>query len=509
MTTSNPSSAAASPRTSRGDDWGPFLLCSACILIALITLFPYQILPAETELNRQASFLLWFFEKEPSRGDIFANILLFAPFGFGLGWLLERKLLWPYALGLTCAASSAFSFAIELAQNFMPTRTSSWFDVLANTAGGALGWIVFRMAGDRIDRLLSSYLDIFLRMLNVKFLAVLFIAYTVLGIVISIPLSRMAMLSNWDLSYPLVLGNVSTGEHPWHGQVFELAIADRVVRSAEAKRVFQDGLASVLGENILASYQFASPADLADNSGRAPVLLWKSRIPADGGTGARFILDGSWLQSEGAAKILATRIRDANQFSLYIVCATNQSLQPGMNPIVALGEVTDRSDFLLGQYYTSLAFRLRTPLSDSHWEVAQYRAGRFFLTGGTHKILLTYDGAIIRSYLDGKAGYAPELGPGAAFFRHVRSLRQYETPGYKALYYSLIFAPLGCILALAAKIAKFVPALALGCSLFVPAAILEPILMGVSHRPLYPGNVLLGIGLTITSYVFFWRYLPR
>jgi glycopeptide antibiotics resistance protein len=484
------------PRASRGDDWGPFLFYATCIFIALLTLFPYQILPGETELKRQTSFFLWFFEKVPSRGDLFANMLLFAPFGFSSGLLLERRLRWPLALGLTCAASCAFSFAIELAQSFMPTRTSSWFDVLANTAGGPLGWIVFRIAGQRINRLLSSGLDTLLRVLNLRRLTALFIAYAVLGIVTSIPLSRMAMLSNWDVSYPLGLGN---GMSAWDGQVLELAIAERVVRPAEAEQVFRDGLTSVVGGNILASYQFTDPADIVDRSGR----------PSVDGRRAVSISGGSWLQSESATKLLATRIRDANRFSLYMVCAAKQSSQPGMNPIVVLGEDMDRNDFLLGQYYTSLAFRLRTPLSTSHWEVAQYRAGRFFQKTGIHKILLTYDGAFIRSYLDGKTGYAPELGPGAALFRHIWTLHQYETPGYKALYYGLIFAPLGCILALASKITKPLPALALGCGLFAPGALLEPILVGVSHRPFYPGNGLLGIGLTIASYVFIRHYLPR
>ena len=53
-----------------------------------------------------------------------------------------------------------------------------------------------------------------------------------------------------------------------------------------------------------------------------------------------------------------------------------------------------------------------------------------------------------------------ELGPGAALFSHWRALRQFETPGYKALYYGLIFVPLGFFLALMAKI--FVPSVGNG-----------------------------------------------
>ena len=181
-------------------DWGPFLFHTAWILITLLTLFPYQILPSETMFRRQEPFLLWFFDKYLDKQDLFLNALLFVPFGFSLGWRLDKwKFRWPPALVLTCVASGAFSFCIELTQKFMPTRTSSWFDVLANTVGGPLGWILFRTLGNRIGQLLSFFLDRFLRTLNAKALTILFVAYAALSIVVSIPLSRETMLSSWDL----------------------------------------------------------------------------------------------------------------------------------------------------------------------------------------------------------------------------------------------------------------------------------------------------------------------
>jgi glycopeptide antibiotics resistance protein len=64
-----------------------------------------------------------------------ANVLLFVPFGLLATLGLQPKHRWaPIALGL---ASSA---AIELGQLlFLPARTASWADVLANTSGAALG----------------------------------------------------------------------------------------------------------------------------------------------------------------------------------------------------------------------------------------------------------------------------------------------------------------------------------------------------------------------------------
>jgi len=486
------------------------LFYTAGILIGLLTLFPYQILPSETVALRQESFFLWFFEKYPDWRDVFLNVLLFAPFGFGLGWRLDKwKFRWPVALVLTCAASGAFSFCIELAQNFMPTRASSWFDVLANSAGGPLGWILFRMFGYRIGQLLSGLLHNLLRIFNLQAMAAFFVVYAALAIMVSIPLSLEANLSNWNLSYPLVIGNVPNGEYPWHGQIFELTIADRAVNAAEVPNVFQNGLASTVGANIVASYRLRSPGDPQDGTDHFPELHWTQQGTTDAGLKVGLLPGLGWMQTESAAGIIQERIRDANQFSVYLVCAAIRTSSYGPAWMVTLAPDADQRNLALGQQLSHLVFRLRTPLTGIYGQPPEYRVSKFFLTAGTRRILFTYDGAVLRSYWDGRRGYAMELGPGAALFRHVRQLRQFETPGYKALYYSLIFVPLGGALALATRIAKRISALAVGCGLFVPSALLEPILEGLSRRPLYPGNVLLGIVLTTASYVFLRRYLPR
>jgi len=486
------------------------LFYTACILIALLTLFPYQILPSETVEHRQEPFFLWFFEKYPDWRDVFLNVLLFVPFGFGLGWRLDKwKFRWPVALVLTCAASGAFSFCIELTQNFMPTRASSWFDVLANSAGGPLGWILFRRFGYRIGQLLSCFLDNFLRILSAQAMAAAFIVYAALGIVASIPLSLEANLSNWNLSYPLVIGNVPNGEYPWHGQIFELTIADRAVDAAEVPDVFQNGLASMAGGNIVASYGRTSPRNTQDGTDHFPELHWTPQGTTDAGLKAGLLPGLGWMQTESAAVTVQKRIRDANQFSVYVVCSAIRTSSYGPAWMVTLAPDADQRNLALGQQLSHLVFRLRTSTTGIYGQPPEYRVSKFFLTAGTRRILFTYDGAALRSYWDGRRGYAMELGPGAALFRHLRQLRQFETPGYKALYYGLIFVPLGCALALATRISKRISALAVGCGLFVPSALLEPILEGLSRRPLYPGNVLLGIGLTTASYAFLRRYLPR
>jgi hypothetical protein len=77
------------------------------------------------------------------------------------------------------------------------------------------------------------------------------------------------------------------------------------------------------------------------------------------------------------------------------------------------------------------------------------------------------------------------------------------------IYYALLFVPLGCALALITMISERVGRFAAGCGLFLPGLIFEPILFATGLRPLYPENILLGVGLTVVSFVFVRRYLPR
>jgi glycopeptide antibiotics resistance protein len=67
-----------------------------------------------------------------------ANIVFFIPVGFLLG------ILFPYRLSfLAVVAGAALSAAVEATQGlFLPGRVASLHDVLANTSGAVIGWLV-------------------------------------------------------------------------------------------------------------------------------------------------------------------------------------------------------------------------------------------------------------------------------------------------------------------------------------------------------------------------------
>lgn len=453
---------------------------------------------------------MWFFEKLPSGKDFVANILLFVPFGFGLAWRLEKRFRWSTVLWVTVFASLLFTFSIELTQVFMPSRTSSWYDVAANTMGGTIGLLMFRVLGGYIERVLSALLTCFYGALRESLLGGFFVAYALAAIFVSIPLNRMTILRNWDDSLPLLVGNTPSNPYGWRGSVFEIAFADRNMGTAEAERVFHDGFVNVAARNLIASYTESAASLMPDAAGKSPTLFWTPTIPTKTGQGASFVPGGPWLESNGPASTVESAIRAANQFTLYVVLDTPQGFQMGWHPIVVLGKPLGKSDLVLGHYYSSLSLRMRTPLNPSADRNPEYFVGRFFFQPGMHRVLFTYDGARMNFYADGKqAGPVMELGPGAAAFRYFHRPRQLEMYGYKMIYYGLLFVPLGGAIALIRIASQRVGLGTVACGLFLPGLILESALYATGQRPFYFGNIFVSIGLTVASSLFVQRYLPR
>ncbi len=71
--------------------------------------------------------------------DVVANIIGYMPLGFLAVLAVYPWLRRSYALGFGLACSVSLSFALESLQLYLPMRTSSNLDLLANTVGGAVG----------------------------------------------------------------------------------------------------------------------------------------------------------------------------------------------------------------------------------------------------------------------------------------------------------------------------------------------------------------------------------
>lgn len=76
--------------------------------------------------------------------DMVLNFVGFVPYGLCLTVWLRRRGRWPWlaAAGGAASIGAAVSLAIELGQGWVPTRDSSWSDLICNTAGALTGGVL-------------------------------------------------------------------------------------------------------------------------------------------------------------------------------------------------------------------------------------------------------------------------------------------------------------------------------------------------------------------------------
>lgn len=80
--------------------------------------------------------------------NVFGNIFAFSPFGFMIPVVIERR----KALFLAVFATFIFSLVIETSQLFMRVGVFDVDDLLMNTIGGFLGYLVYRILLAGYDR---------------------------------------------------------------------------------------------------------------------------------------------------------------------------------------------------------------------------------------------------------------------------------------------------------------------------------------------------------------------
>lgn len=113
-------------------------LLSGFSLIVIATVFPFNFSFPESKLNPKIFVL----PRGSDRGwDIWTNVLLYIPWGFGSADYLSQNKTERTAriLVLVILTSLIGSYSIEVLQTFLPGRTPSWKDVVSNTFGALLG----------------------------------------------------------------------------------------------------------------------------------------------------------------------------------------------------------------------------------------------------------------------------------------------------------------------------------------------------------------------------------
>jgi len=493
--------AFRSPAPSNG--WSNRFLIAALTGILFLTLSPFRFDFHAKPLGNTSPFLLGPPTKTSGHLDEFLNVLLFVPWGFGLAEKLrERKMSRTTAFCIALATGGVLSYAIEIAQIYIPMRDSGWEDVFTNTTGSVVGFFLFELLGAPIIRFLSQCEAALRSWLTPRRIAVLLPIYFLAWLTLSAALQTQTRLSNWGPGSLLLLGNEVTGQNPWKGQIRQLQIADRAIPDAAALDLSSGQTSREVAWR--AEYNFKGVPPFKDSKGFLPALSWTPSAPIPLDSNVLALSGESWIISNAPVAGLVGEVQKSNQFAIHLICSATEP-RFGTGHIISVSRSPSFTDLTLKQEEANLVFWFRSPLSVKRATLAWY-VPNVFTDTKPRNIVYSYDGANLSLYIDGKKSTRVyHLGPGAALARLLRRIRPSELEGYSDIYSLLVFFPAGIILGIAADgrtQSSAITVFSLALYSVVPASLLEFILTRVSGRPFSISNFLFSVLLVVAGFLW-------
>ncbi|MGD0544780.1 MAG: VanZ family protein [Candidatus Acidiferrales bacterium] len=472
--------------------------------ILFLTLSPFRFdfhakLPGNT-----SPFLLGTETKTGGNLDVFLNVLLFVPLGFGLAEKLrERKMSRMATFSMALAAGAILSYAIEFTQIYIPMRDSGWEDVFTNSTGSVVGFFLFELLGAPVIRLLSRWEAALRSWLTPGRIAVLLFIYFLAWFGLSARLQTRTRLSNWYTDCLLFLGNEATGQNSWQGEVETLQIGDRAITDSAA---LQLSSGQISGDAVpwRVEYEFKNSPPYNDVHGFLPALDWTPATPVPAATDALVLNGESWLSSGSPITGLIGNVQKSSQFAIHIICSAAVP-HIGTGQIISISRSPSFTDLTVKQDEANLVFWFRSPLSAKRAILAWY-VPNVFTDSRPRNIVYSYDGANLALYVDGKKSTRLyHLGPGATLAKLLRKIRPSELEGYNDIYCVLVFFPAGIILGIAAERriqSNAMIILSLALYSVASALLLELILVRVSGRPFSISNFLFSALLVVAGFLW-------
>ncbi|MGH9736864.1 MAG: VanZ family protein [Candidatus Acidiferrales bacterium] len=468
----------------RDYSWSNRFLTLAIGGILFLTMYPFQLSHAKP-CRYGVPFFLGSSGKAGGPLDIFLNVLLFMPYGFGIGTkLLRRGTSRTATLICTTLAGALFSYAIEFTQLYVPFRDSGWQDVLTNTTGAFLGCCVAFLLGSWIFHHLSNVQGNVQRWITPRRLASLLVIYLGTWFIVSAFLTREISLQDWRNDCLLIFGNDAAGRRPWKGKVLQVQIWDHTFSKKAADRL-TSGLSAPAMDDPLANLDFG---DEQSSNGTNTARQTASRsVPI--------------VASPALSNFVVNRIKRANQFSIRAVLLPRVGAETN-GPILSLSQEAGFADLYIGERGDDVVFWFRSPVNVRRGSIEWEKIPNALNESRARTVIFSYDGSTLSSYIDGKNIQNRRLGVQTALASYVRHLKVNELNGYRYIYYALLFFPAGALIGIIATAPLWRLMHRSGVVVFwcvVPAVVLEWILADATRAPFSLGNIALAVTCTLVG----------
>lgn len=339
--------------------------------------------------------------------DFPRNILFFMPFGFGLAGMLAhrgRTEIGEAQIGRRVFfAGMALSAVMESIQLFIPVRVSSLADVAANSIGALLGYGVFRLWKMGIGRALDRYIT------RRNLLAGLALYAIGSGLLTAYLINRVR-LTNWDTSFPLVVGNEATGDRPWQGTMRSLQLDVRC----------DDPLPPA----VIVDYDFSGEAPFEAISRRedGPPLSWSKGPATPQGGDSVTTGPGEWLATNVPFSNFSNYASHCHHIVINTTVAAANPAQSGPARIVSISADPYRRNITLGQEEDALIIRLRTPAAGENGYKPEIVVPGLFADPQPKDLWVEYNAPILVVRVNGNVEkHRLSLAPGVAFLTDLKS----------------------------------------------------------------------------------------
>jgi VanZ family protein len=486
--------------------WSLRIVLLAIAGILFLTLYPFR-LSLRAHPGYGSPFLLQGWDKSPTAFDSFLNVLLFVPFGFGLGGLLRKRgFSRVSAVVLALCAGVLVSYCVEFTQFFIPDRDSGWDDVFTNSTGALTGALLFNLAGVWLLWPLQTVEKAIEPFTNARNICPVLICYFALWLGASARLQRASSLRDWDTDASLYVGRAADQRSgsAWQGKIGVLEFWNEALPPDVAARISAAPQPVAGSPGAISSFRFSGAAPFHDQEGVLPDLAWVPRQPGNGALRDPAWNGQFWLATPQPVRALIMPIQNSGHYSIHFQFVPARV--DGVDAeIVSLSPPRGPADVLIRQESMALSFWFRNPLASSRYQL-EWSLNGLCAPNEPRDVVFSYDGAKVWAYVNGKLNYGGyRIGAAAALAHHFRHIKTNELRGYRYIYYAVLFCPAGCMLGLAwrniDRTARNPAALAI-LGIGLPAALLEIVLIRVGTQPVSAGDVMLSAGFSALGWLW-------
>jgi VanZ like protein len=374
--------------------WALLVVGTLAILIATLSPFTFDLHHTNRLALLPSSFL-----------DLPRNVLLFVPFGVGLSCVANAR------TASIVGISFGVTAIVEALQFFLPHRVPNLSDVAANTFGGYVGALCFRL-WQRRDWCLSQLG----RTWRPAQVITVWATYFALAIVLVAVLLSGLRPSGWDDKFRLALGNELTGDRPWSGSLRDVALFDRPVNADQARELLGGAIPKALQDSVLVSYPLVESYEPA--VGVASRLVRAGMEPSAPGTNGAELIPKGWLVTSEAVTAITQRINSTREFTLALTATPAILDQRGPARIFTISRHPYSRNLTLSQTRDALALRWRSNWTGTNGVTPELQFPDVFVSLEPVRAVLSFSANTVSLYTSRSAATSsiflgPELGAAA------------------------------------------------------------------------------------------------